>query len=181
MVTLVVVVLGEVFQASPTDRAQQRFVEQNMSTLLFLMVVVEVLVEVFTDRVPQRLLLSRPSVFIVEVHKVLLVDRVPQRLLASRLFLRLLIDRCHGPRFMAVMTSGCACLVRRTATSTTGTGGTTLRVGGCREELSPAGACSPLATAEMLCWGRTSGIFPLSDLHPGQYGPEGHVCRWFWW
>ena len=70
------------------------------------MVVVEVLVEVFKDRVPQRLLLSRPSVFIV-VHKVFLVDRVPQRLPLSRLFLRILIDRCHGPRFMAVMTSGC--------------------------------------------------------------------------
>ena len=60
------------------------------------------------DRVPQRLPLSRPSVLIVEVFKVFLVDRVPQRLPLSRLFLRLLIDRCHEPRFMAVMTSGCA-------------------------------------------------------------------------
>ena len=33
---VVVEVLGEVFQASPKDRAQQRFVEQNMSTLLSL-------------------------------------------------------------------------------------------------------------------------------------------------
>ena len=142
--TLVEEVLWEVFKASPKDRAQQRFVEQNMSSLLFLTVVEEVLVEVFKasprdrahqrfveqktstlqflmvvlereiftvfpeDRVPQRLLLSRPSVLIVEVLKVFLVDRVPQRLPSSRLFLRLLIDRCHKPRFMAVMTSGCA-------------------------------------------------------------------------
>ena len=71
---------------------------------------------------------------IVEVLNVFLVDRVPQRLPSSRLFLRLLIDRCHKPRFMAVMTSGCAWLMWRTTTSTTGTGGTTLRAGGCRGE-----------------------------------------------
>ena len=101
--------LGEVFQASPRDRAHLRFVEQKTSTFPFLTVVLER--EVFTvfpeDRVPQRLLLSRPSVLIVEVLSVFLVDRVPQRLPSSRLFLRLFIDRCHKPRFMAVMTSGC--------------------------------------------------------------------------
>ena len=43
-----------------------------------------------------------------QVFKVFLLDRVPQRLPLSRLFLRLLIDRNHEPRFMAVMTSGCA-------------------------------------------------------------------------
>ena len=152
--TVVEEVLGEVFKASPRDRAHQRFVEQKTSTFPFLMVVLKR--EVFTvfpeDRVPQRLPLSRPSVLIVEVFKVFLVDRVPQRLPLSRLFLRILIDRCHEPRFMAVMTSGCARLMRRTTASTTGTGGTTLRAGGCREELSTAGACSPLASAEMSCW-----------------------------
>ena len=100
----------EIFKASPRDRAHQRFVEQKTSTLPFLTVVLER--EVFKvfpeDRVPQRLPLSRPSVLIVEVFKVFPVDRVPQRLPLSRLFLRLLIDRNHEPRFMAVMTSGCA-------------------------------------------------------------------------
>ena len=106
--TVVEEVLVEVFKASLRDRAHQRFVEQKMSTFPFLMVVLER--EVFTvfpeDKVPQHLLLSRPSVLIVEVLMVFLVDRVPQRLPSSRLFLRLLIDRCHKPRFMAVMTSG---------------------------------------------------------------------------
>ena len=106
------------------------------------------------DRVPQRLPLSRPSLLIVEVFKVFPVDRVPQRLPLSRLFLRLLIDRNHEPRFMAVMTSGCVWSMLRTTASTTGTGGTTLRAGGCRGESSTAGACSPLAT---------TGFFPLSD------------------
>ena len=45
---------------------------------------------------------------IVEVLNVFLVDRVPQRLPSSRLLLRLLIGRCHKPRFMVDMTSGCA-------------------------------------------------------------------------
>ena len=98
-----------------------------------------------------------------EVFTVFPEDRVPQRLPSSRLFLRLLIDRCHKPRFMADMTSGCAWLMWRTTTSTTGTGGTTLRAGGCRGESSTAGACSPLASTGMLCWGRSSGIFPLSE------------------
>ena len=155
-------VLVEVFKASPRDRAHQRFVEQKTSTFPFLMVVLER--EVFTvfpeDRVPQRLLLSRPSVLIVEVLNVFLVDRVPQRLPSSRLFLRLFIDRCHKPRFM---TSGCAWLMWRTTTSTTGTGGTTLRAGGCRGESSTAGACFPLASTGMLCCRRSSGFFPLSD------------------
>ena len=155
----------EVFKASRMDRAHLRFVEQKTSTFPFLMVVLER--EVFTvfpeNRVPQRLLLSRPSVLIVEVLSVFLVDRVPQRLPSSRLFLRLLIGRCHKPRFMAVMTSGCAWLMWRTTTSTTGTGGTTLRAGGCRGESSTAGACSPLASTGMLCCRRSSGIFPLSD------------------
>ena len=138
--TVVEEVLGEVFQASPKDRAHQRFVEQNMSTLLFLTVVL-----------------------VKEVFNVFLVDRVPQRLPSSRIFLRLLILRCHKPRFMAVMTSGCAWLMWRTTTSTTGTGGITLRAGGCRGELSTAGAGSPLVSTWMLCWGRSSRIFPLSD------------------
>ena len=163
--TVVEEVLVEVFKASPRDRAHQRFVEQKTSTFPFLMVVLER--EVFTvfpeDRVPQCLLLSRPSVLIVEVLNVFLVDRVPQRLPSSRLFLGLLIDRCHKPRFMAVMTSGCAWLMWRTTTSTTGTDGTTLRAGGCRGESSTAGACSPLASTGMLCCRRSSGIFPLSD------------------
>ena len=51
----------------------------------------------------------------------------------------------------------------RTTASTTGTGGTTLRAGGCRGESSTAGACSPLASTEMSCCKWTSGIFPLSD------------------
>ena len=67
------------------------------------------------------------------------------------------------PRFMVDMTSGCAWLMWRTTTSTTGTGGTTLRAGGCRGELSTAGAGSPLVSTWMLCWGRSSRIFPLSD------------------
>ena len=138
--TVVEEVLGEVFQASPKDRAHQRFVEQNMSTLLFLTVVLE-----------------------KEVFNVFLVDRVPQRLPSSRIFLRLLILRCHKPRFMDVMTSGCAWLMWRTTTSTTGTGGITLRAGGCRGESSTAGAGSPLASTWMLCWGWSSRIFPLSD------------------
>ena len=72
----------EVFKASPRDRAHQRFVEQKTSTFPFLTVVL--VREVFTvfpeDRVPQRLLFSKPSVWIVEVLNVFLVDRVPQRL-----------------------------------------------------------------------------------------------------
>ena len=56
------------------------------------------------DRVPQRLPLSRPSVLIMEVFKVFLMDRVPQGVPLSRLDVRLLNDRCHEPRFMAVMT-----------------------------------------------------------------------------
>ena len=59
----------EVFTASPRDRAQQRFVEQNMLTLLFLMVVLER--EVFAvfpeDSIPQRLPVSRPPFLLVEV------------------------------------------------------------------------------------------------------------------
>ena len=51
----------------------------------------------------------------------------------------------------------------RTTASTTGTGGTTLRAGGYREESNTAGACSPLASAGMSCCRLTSGIFPLSD------------------
>ena len=51
----------------------------------------------------------------------------------------------------------------RTTASATGTGGTTLRAGGCRGESSTAGACSPLVSAGMSCCRRTSGIFPLSD------------------
>ena len=116
-------VLVEVFQALPRDKVQQPFVEQTnvvssasqgrgggarggrsglsqvqgsstvceadyMSTFPFLMVVLK------------------------EVFNVFLVDRVPQRLPSSRIFLRLLILRCHEPRFMAVMTSGCAWLMR---------------------------------------------------------------------
>ena len=75
----------EIFTDSPRDRALQRYVAQITSTLPFLMVVLE-----------------------REVFKVSPEDRVPQRLPLSRLFLRLLIDLCHEPRFMAVMTSGCA-------------------------------------------------------------------------
>ena len=51
----------------------------------------------------------------------------------------------------------------RTTASTTRTGGTTLRAGGCRGESSTAGACSPLASTGMSCCRWTSGIFPLSD------------------
>ena len=90
-------------------------------------------------------------------------DRVPQRLPLSRLFPRLLIDRCHEPRLMAVMTSGCAWLMWRTTASTSGTGWTTLRAGGCRGESSTAGACSPLASTGMSCRKLTTGFFPLSD------------------
>ena len=131
-------------------------VEQNMSTLLFLMVVLE-----------------------IEVLNVFLVDRVPLRLPSSRLLLRLLIGRCHKPLFMAVMTSGFAWLMRIKTPSTTGTAGMTLLAGGCRGESSTAGAGSPLGFTGMWCWGRSSGFFPLFDLHPGRYGPEGLVCRWF--
>ena len=117
--TVVEDVLVEIFQASPKDRAQQRFVEQNMSTLLFLTVVEDVLVEVFKaspwDRAHQRFVeqktLTFPFLVVVlerEVFTVFPEDRVPQRLPSSRLFLRLLIVRCHKPWFMAVMTSGCA-------------------------------------------------------------------------
>ena len=150
--TLVEEVLVEVFKASPKDRAQQRFLEQNTSTFPFLTVVLkrEVVTVFPEDRVPQCLLLSRPSVLIVEVLSVFLVDRVPQRLPSSRLLLRLLIGRCHKPRFMVDMTSGCAWLMWRTITSTTGTGGTTLRPGGCRGESSTAGAGSPLVSTWML-------------------------------
>ena len=101
----------EVFKASPRDRAQQQFVEQNMLTLLLM-------VEIFTasprDRALQRYVAQITSTFpflmVVlerEVFMVFSVDRVPQRQPSSRLFLRLLIDLCHEPRFMAVMTSGC--------------------------------------------------------------------------
>ena len=145
---------GLQFKASPRDRAQQRFVVQITSTLLFLTVVEKVLVEVFKasprDRAQQRFveqnMLTFPFLMVVlerEVFKVFLVDRVPHRLPLSRLFLRLLIDRCHEPRFLAVMTSGCARLMWRTTASTTGTGGTTLRAGGCRGESSTTGACLP--------------------------------------
>ena len=165
LLKVVVEVLVEVFKASPRDRAHQRFLDQKTSTFPFLTVVLER--EVFTvfpeDSVPQRLLLSRPSVLVVEVLNVFLVDRVPQRLPSSRLLLRLFIGRCHKPRFMVDMMSGCAWLMWRTTTSITGTGGTTLRAGGCRGESSTAGACSPLASTGMLCWGRSSRIFPLSD------------------
>ena len=144
-------VLVEVFKASPKDRAQQRFLEQNTSTFPFLTVVLkrEVVTVFPEDRVPQCLLLSRPSVLIVEVLSVFLVDRVPQRLPSSRIFLRLLILRCHKPLFMAVMTSGCAWLMWRTTPSTTGTAGMTLLAGGCRGESSTAGAGSPLAFTGM--------------------------------
>ena len=76
---------------------QQRTVEQITSTLQLLMVVEEVLVEVFKvfpkDRVPLRLPVSRPSLLIVEVFKVFLEERVPQRLPLSRLFPRRLTVR----------------------------------------------------------------------------------------
>ena len=49
----------------------------------------------------------------------------------------------------AVEVSGCAWLMWRMTASTSGTGWTTLRAGGCRGESSTAGACSPLASAGM--------------------------------
>ena len=124
---LMVVLEREVFKVFPEDRVPQRLPLSRPSLLIVFKVFPE-------DRVPQRLPLSRPSVLIVEVFKVFPVDRVPQRLPLSRLFLRLLIDGNHEPRFMAVMTSGCAWLM-----------------------------WSPLASAGMSCCRWTSGIFPLSD------------------
>ena len=51
----------------------------------------------------------------------------------------------------------------RTTASTTGTGGTTLRAGGCRGDSSIAGACSPLASTGMSRCRWITGFFPLSD------------------
>ena len=84
-------------------------------------------------------------------------------LLGARLVLLVMMPlvvphRCHelvslawaGSRLMAVMMSGCVWSMWRTTASTSGTGWTTLRAGGCRGESSTAGACSPLASTRML-------------------------------
>ena len=148
----------EVVQASPKYRAHQRFVKQTTSTFPFLMVVLE-----------------------KEVLNVFLVDRVPQRLPSSRLLLRLLIGRCHMPLFMAVMTSGCAWLMWRTTTSTTGTAGMALLAGGCRGESSTAGAGSPLAFTGMWCWGGVLGSSPsLICILAGMDQKDTYVVC-FWW
>ena len=90
-------VLVEVFKASPRDRAQQRFVEQNTSFLQFLTVVEEVLVEVFTaspkDRAQQRFVEQKTSFlqFLTVVEEVLVEvfmasprDRAQQRFVEEK-------------------------------------------------------------------------------------------------
>ena len=165
----------EVFMASPRDRALQRFVEQNMLTLLFLMVVlVREVFAVFTeDSFPQRLPVSRPSVLIVEVLRIGSMEISTRKLWLKRRGRSKLGFRSGWSRAIQVL--GLWLLIRKANL----TSGIAVRGGSAGPSLLALPARDPWRFQcyfyVRLFWFGFVFPGPFCSLH-GRYAPGGQLC-----